>query len=87
MRHAGATAGAVGPLVIAVVEAPFEALLMAASGGAETAGAACVAPRRATVGVAPIAGATKDEGLPAPPAGPQAEDLHGPVGPEMTGRR
>ena len=40
MRHAGTTAGAVGPLVIAVVEAPFGALLMAASGAAKTSGAA-----------------------------------------------
>ena len=45
MRHAGATAGAVDPLVIAVVEAPFGALLMAASGGPKTTGAACVPTR------------------------------------------
>jgi len=51
MRHAGATAGAVGPLVIVVIEAPFGALLMTASGGAESAGATCAAPRRATVGM------------------------------------
>ena len=66
MRHAGATAGAVGPLVIVVIEAPFGALLMTASGGPKNAGAACFPTRQATVGVAPIAGATEDEGLPAP---------------------
>jgi hypothetical protein len=87
MRHAGATTGAVGPLVIAVVEAPFGALLMAVPGGAKTAGAACMPTREAAVGVAPITGTTEDEGLSAPLAGPQAEDLHDPVGPEMVGRQ
>lgn len=85
MRHAGAAAGAVGPLVIAVVEAPLGALLMAAPGGAQTAGAAGVPTQEATVGVASIAGAAETEELLAPPAGPHPEDLHGPVGPEMVG--
>jgi len=87
MRHAGAAPSPIGPLPIAVIETACRTLLMATPGSAEAAGAACAATRRAAVGVAPITGPTEDEGLPAPPAGPQAEDLHGPVGPEMAGRR
>ena len=87
MRHASAAAHAVGPLMIAVIEAPLGALLMAAPGGAQTADAAGVPTRQAAVDVASITGATEDEGLPAPLAGPQTKDLHGPVGPEMAGRR
>jgi len=86
MRHAGAAPSPVGPLPIAVIEAPLGALLMATPGGAETPRAPGAPTRQAAVGVAPITGATEDKGLPAPPAGPQAEDLHGPVGPEMAGR-
>lgn len=39
MRHAGEVPGAVGPLAVAVVEAAFRALLVAAAGRAETPGA------------------------------------------------
>ena len=85
MRHAGTTAGAVGPLVIAVIEPAFRALLVPLARGAEAAGAAFPPTREATVDVTPIAGGTQEEGLPTPSAGPHQEDLHGPTGPEISG--
>ena len=85
MRHAGTTAGAVGPLAIAVIEPAFRALLVPLARGAQTADAAGPPTREATVDVAPIAGGTQEEGLPTPAAGPHQEDLHGPAGPEMSG--
>ena len=85
MRHAGLAARPVGPLPIAVIEAPFGALLVPAASRAETPGPAFPPTREATVGMAPITRGTEEEGLPAPPAGPHPEDLHGPAGPEMSG--
>ena len=87
MRHAGAAPRPVGPLPIAVIETALRTLLVATPGGAEAPRPPGVSARKTAVGMAPITGPTEDEGLPAPLAGPQAEDLHGPVGPEMAGRR
>jgi len=87
MRHARLAPGPVGPLAIAVIESAFRALLVAVSGGAERAGAACIPTGEATVRMAAITRRTEEEELPAPPAGPHPEDLHGPVGPERSGRQ
>jgi len=54
MRHARLAPGPVGPLAVAMIEAPLGALLVAAAGGAETAGAPFPAARGAAVGVAAI---------------------------------
>jgi hypothetical protein len=85
MRHARLTAGPVGALPVPVIVAPLRALLVPPAGGAETAGASFPATRGATVGVPTITRGTEEEGLPAPPAGPHQEDLHGPAGPEIAG--
>jgi len=49
MRHAGAAPGTVGPLAIAVVEAPFRALLVALARGAEAPRAPGAAARETAV--------------------------------------
>jgi hypothetical protein len=84
MRHVGPTAGPVGALAVAVIEAALRTLLMASPGGANAPRAPGPPTREATVGMPPIAGRTEDEGLPAPPAGPAPEALHGPMGPERS---
>ncbi len=85
MRHAQSAPGPVGPLTIAMVEAPLGALLVAPAGGAETAGAAFPPTREAAIDVAAITGVAEEEGLPAQAARPHQEDLHGPAGPETSG--
>ena len=81
MRHAGSAPGPIGPLAIAMVEAPLGALLVALAGGANTPGAPFAATRRAAIDVAAITGETEEEGLPAEAARPHQEDRHGPAGP------
>jgi len=87
MRHAPLAAGPVGALPVPVIQPPFGALLVAAPRGAETPGPALAATGRATVGMAPITGTADEERPPTEPAGPHSEDLQGPAGPEMSGRR
>ncbi len=87
LRLARAAPGPVGALSIAMIKATFRALLVALARSPETPEASSVSTRRAAVGVAPTTGATEAEQLAAPPASPQPEDLHGPMGPEMAGRR
>ena len=70
MRHAGATAQAVGALPIAMVEAALGALLVPSARGAETAGAPFPPTGQTAIDVATIAGRTEEEGLPAQAAGP-----------------
>jgi len=86
MRHPRATAHPIGPLAIAMVEAALGALLVPVSGGAETPGAARVTTRETAVRVAAVAAATQEEGLVTEAAGPDPQDLHGPLGPAMSGR-
>jgi hypothetical protein len=85
MRHAGPAPNPIGPLAIAVIEAPLGALLVPLPGGAQTAGAPFAATREAAIDVAAITGGTEKEGLPAEAARPHQEDLHGPAGPEGFG--
>ena len=84
MRHADPAAGPVGALAIAMIEPALRTLLMASPGGAQGAGTPGTPTWGATVSMPPIAGGTEDEGLPAPPAGPAPEALHGLVGPERS---
>lgn len=85
MRHARPATGALGPLPVAVIEAPLGALLMPPTRGTEPPGPTLAATRSAAVGVPAITGLAEEEGPPAEPAGPHPEDLHGPAGPEMSG--
>jgi len=85
MRHAGATAQAIGALPIAMVQPALGALLVPSPRRAEAAGPAGPPTREAAIGVAAIAGGTQEEGLPAPPARPHEEGRHGPAGPERSG--
>jgi hypothetical protein len=87
MRHAGPAAGAVGALVIPVIEAALGALLVAAPRRAETPDTARGSARRAAIGLTAITALADTEGLPAPAADPETEDLHGPTGPEISGRQ
>ena len=84
MRHAGRAAGPVVPLAVAVVQAPFRALLVPAAGGAQAPDAPLVTARWAAAGVAAITGAAEEERPAAQAAGAHAEDLQGPAGPEMS---
>jgi len=85
MRHPHVAPGTVGALPVAMVEAALGALLVPVSGGAETAGAARLAAGTTAVGLAAIARAAQEEGLAAEAAGPDPQNIHGPLGPEMSG--
>ena len=85
MRHAGATAGAIGALPIAVVEAALGALLVPSARGAERASAAFPPTRETAIGVAAITREAQEEGLLTKAARPHQEDGHGPAGPERSG--
>ena len=85
MRHAGATAGAVGALPIAVVEAALGALLVSPPRRAETPSPAFPPTRETAIDMAAITRGTQEEGLPTKAAGPHQEDGHGPAGPERSG--
>ena len=76
IRHAAALA--VGALAVAVVEAAFEAALVAGSGGAQRAQAAGLAAGSRAVGVAAVTGGADAEGPLAGAAGSAAERVvHG----------